>query len=143
MCRLPVCDWKAPICVVCNCSAIPDQPKLNLRGAVLRGARDRQFPLHWLDLDNADFAGADLSYTEWQQVRADAVRLVGAKLTGAVFRDCSLKKQMPVMRSAIEHSGCTAVCKTQSGLEVTWPAVIGALNNQLNDLKPHNPCHHP
>ncbi|HNM45014.1 pentapeptide repeat-containing protein, partial [Plasticicumulans sp.] len=70
----------------------PDKPKLNLRSAVLRGARIDNSRFHWLDLDNADFAGADLSYTEWQQVRADAVRLVGTKLTGAVFRDCSLEK---------------------------------------------------
>ena len=65
-------------------------PLVNLRQASFRGARLRGVVFHRVDLEGADFTGANMPCAELNTGRARGARFAGAALMGVVFRAVDL-----------------------------------------------------
>lgn len=104
-----------------------DGPKLLLRGASFRGARLGNAVFRQVNLDEADFCGADLLRCEFNRGQARQAQFVEANLCGTVFRDFDLKEA--VFNGAATYRTQLLRCTLASarGLRLGAPETFQAL----------------
>ncbi len=109
---------------------------LNLRGASFRKARLRGTTFHYVDLDSADFSGADLLRAELIGGRARAAQFGGAQLVGTVFRDLDLSQA--VFNGVVPYRAQFLRCglQGQTGLRAGLPGALFALCDGSDEARP-------